>query len=346
MPASAVSGRELVKIPVDTAQRLCRAVLETAGAPQANADAQTRQLIAGDLAGRPSHGLQRLPTLIERIRNGVLDPAAEPAVSVRGAALDVDGRGGFGPVALWAAVEAAIPMARAYGVAVASVRNSGHIGMLAPYVESIARRHLIGLLLTTSEALVHPAGGSAALVGTNPIGIGVPADPEPFVLDMSTAAISAGEIMAHAERGEALPPGRAVAADGVPTTDPKAALVGAISPFGGFKGYALGLGFELLVAALTGTAMGRDVHGTLDVTEPATKGDVLIVASGDRDAADAAAITRYLDELRASPTAPGVERVLVPGDRLRAESHRRRSDGVVYPSETWQRLSQLPGASA
>ena len=218
--------------------------------------------------------------------------------------------------------------------------------MLSTYVEAIAKRALVALLLTTSEALVHPTGGRVALIGTNPIGIGVPADPEPFVLDMSTAAISAGEIIAHVQRGEALPPGRAVAADGMPTTDPKAALDGAISPFGGPKGYALGLGIELVVAALTGTALGRDVHGTLDVTEPATKGDVLIVASAERGSHHAAAITAYLDELRASPTVPGVERVLIPGDRFRAESDRRRRDGILYPADTWRRLCELPGASA
>lgn len=339
-----MSAEDPVTVSAADAEALCRAVLEAAGAPEASALAQARQLVAADLCARPSHGLQRLPTLVERIHNGVLDPAAVPAVSRRGAALDVDGRDGFGPVALWAAVEAARPIARGDGVALAAVRASGHIGMLAPYVEAVARDGLIALLLTTSEALVHPAGGSTALVGTNPIGIGVPADPEPFVLDMSTAAISAGEIIAHRERGEALPEGRAVASDGTPTTDPGAALEGAISPFGGAKGYALGLGLELLVAALTGTALGRDVRGTLDVTDPVTKGDVLVVASPGHGAAHGAALAAYLDELRASPTAPGVERVLVPGDRLRATSRRRRREGIPYPSETWRRLVRLEGA--
>src|SRR5262249_34134003 len=148
-----------------------------------------------------------------------------------------------------------------------AIRRSSHLGMLAPYVERIIAAGHIGLMLTTSEALVHPAGGRTALIGTNPIAIGIPAEPVPFVLDMSTASISAGEIMARAHTGTELPLGRAVDADGAPTTDPHRAREGSISPFGGGKGYGLALAFELLVAWATQTALGTDVRGTLDVDQ-------------------------------------------------------------------------------
>jgi LDH2 family malate/lactate/ureidoglycolate dehydrogenase len=92
---------------------------------------------------------------------------------------------------------------------------------------------------------------------------------------MATEAISRGEVIARGLRGDPLPPGAAVDADGRPTTDPVAAA--AISPFSGAKGFALGLTIELIVAALTGTAVGAEVRGTLDVTDPVTKGDLLIV---------------------------------------------------------------------
>ena len=79
---------------------------------------------------------------------------------------------------------------------------------------------LIGIALTTSEALVHPWGGRIAQIGTNPIAIAVPAEPEPFVFDMATGLVSMGKILDHGHRDAPLEPGWAVDADGEPDTRP------------------------------------------------------------------------------------------------------------------------------
>lgn len=340
---------DAVTVPAADARGLCHAVLAARGTPPAQAEAQTRLLVEADLRGRPSHGLQRLPTLAARIDNGLLDPAAEGRLRWRTSSfLAVDGGHGFGPHVTGQAIDALAGRAATDGVALGAIANASHIGMLAPYLEDLTALGLAGVMLTTSEALVHPAGGRTALVGTNPIGIGLPADPEPFVLDMSTAAISAGEVIAHAHRGDRLPEGRAVDAEGRSTTDPQAALAGAISPFGGAKGYGLALGFELLVALLTGSGLGREVVGTLDTEHRATKGDVILVVDPAAAglSAPAAFFATYLDELRTAPTAPGVEAVLIPGDRMRAERARREAEGIAYPAAVWSRLEDLAGESA
>jgi LDH2 family malate/lactate/ureidoglycolate dehydrogenase len=182
-----------------------------------------------------------------------------------------------------------------------------------------------------------------ALVGTNPIAIALPTDGEPFVMDMATGAVSKGEVIARSHRGQDLPPGSAVDADGNPTVDPVAADGGAISPFGGAKGFALGLAIELLVAALTETALGERVRGTLDVTDPVTKGDVLIVfdpiASGVAPFGER--LGEYLRELRASPPTPGSGGVTVPGDRTRAERRHRLAEGIPLPALMWRELVAL-----
>ena len=114
----------------------------------------------------------------------------------------------------------------------AAVRGANHLGILAPYAEAVADQGMIGIALTTSEALVHPSGGRTAMIGTNPVAIAVPARPDPLVLDMATGEVSMGRILRHAELGEPIPPGWAVDAAGEPTTDAAAAAAGAISPFG------------------------------------------------------------------------------------------------------------------
>jgi hypothetical protein len=142
------------------------------------------------------------------------------------------------------AMRQALQRASDTGIAAIGVRNNNHIGMLAYYAEYAARLGSVAIVLTTSEALVTPFGGAEALIGTNPIAIGFPAGPEPFVLDMATSATAMGKVIDRKHRGEPLPGGWAVAADGRPTTDASAALLGALLPFGGAKGYGLGLAVE------------------------------------------------------------------------------------------------------
>lgn len=335
---------ELVRIDPPELRLLAIEVLTGLGAEAVEAGDQAEILIEGDLRGRPSHGVQRLPVIAKRISGGLIRPGAVPEVHwAAEATLVVDGRFGFGPhVAIQALVAVAERAART-GVAAAAIRNASHLGMLAPYVERLALRGQAALALTTSEALVHPWGGRVALVGTNPVAIALPTDEEPFVMDMATGAISKGEVLARGLRGQALPPGSAVDADGRPTLDPLAADGGAISPFGGAKGYALGLAIELLVGALTQTELGERVRGTLDVTDPVTKGDLFVVFDpqaigtipfGER-------LGEYLRELRASPPAAGLSGVAIPGDRMRAERRRRLADGITLPAGLWSELQEL-----
>lgn len=314
------------------------------GASSDEAADQARALVEGDLRGRPSHGVQRLPVIVERIRRGLIRPCAKHQTVWRAEAmLAVDGGGGFGPHVTSRASKMIGERAALTGVAAAAIRNASHLGMLSLYVERLAAGGLLALAFTTSEALVHPWGGRVALVGTNPIALAVPTDGEPFVMDMATGAISKGEVIARSLRGQELPPGSAVDAQGLPTVDPAAADKGAISPFGGAKGFALGLSIELLVAALTETALGQEVRGTLDVTDPVTKGDVLMVF--DPVAAGIAPFGErlgdYLRALRASPPAPGSSGVVIPGDRAREERRRRLEDGIPLPAALWRELLGL-----
>ncbi|WP_292333247.1 Ldh family oxidoreductase [Mesorhizobium sp.] len=256
----------------------CLAALCKAGVSEEFAQLQLSLLLEAELRGTTSHGLLRLPRVVERIVSGATDPASTGKGTWRGAALlEVEGEHGLGPIVAKFALDQVTQRATTCGVAVAAIRNCDHLGMLAWYAEQVAKKGQILIALTISEALVHPWGGRQAMLGTNPIAIGVPSEPEPFVLDMATSLVSMGKIHDHANRGMPIPIEWALDANGNPTTNASAAKDGSIAPFGGAKGYALGLAFELLVTALTASATGRDVKGTLDPVHPCNKGDVFIV---------------------------------------------------------------------
>ena len=80
----------------------------------------------------------------------------------------------------------------------------------------------------------------------------------PVVFDMGTAAFMTTELMLRERRGESLPPGVALDADGAPTTDPASARQGALLPFGGHKGFGLALMVQAL-GVLAGSAL--DLEG-------------------------------------------------------------------------------------
>jgi (2R)-3-sulfolactate dehydrogenase (NADP+) len=70
-----------------------------------------------------------------------------------------------------------------------------------------------------------------------------------------------GKITMAKAAGEKIPLGWAVDADGTPTTDPTAALSGALVSSGGYKGWGFGLMAEVLAAGMTGSVNSLDVSG-------------------------------------------------------------------------------------
>lgn len=323
------------------ASAVCVRALERAGVPPTQARMQAELLLEAELRGRPSHGIQRLARIIARIRNRVADPTASGKAAWRGEALlDVDGQQGLGPVVAFEAIRQISTRARSTGIAAASIRNSNHLGMLALYAERVAEQGQILIALTTSEALVHPWGGRQAMLGTNPIAVGVPAVPRPFVLDMATSLVSMGQVHEYASRGAPLEPGWALDAHGDATLDAAAAREGAIAPFGGAKGYALGLAFELLVVALSGSAIGRAIHGTLDAAQPCNKGDVFIVIEAAPGTAGAS-VTAYLEALRASEPTDPLHPVAIPGDRAFRTRQRNLREGLPLSEDVWNGVVEL-----
>ena len=324
---------------------LITAVLRGLGANEEEAFIQADVWTEADLRGIHSHGVQRLPVMVTRIQKGLLKPNVKPDKTwSTPSVLNIDGRDGFGTSICELGLRELVPAARKNGVAVLTVRNAAHIGMVGYYAERRALEGIVCIAFTTTEVLVHPFGGAEALVGTNPIAIGIPANPRPFVLDMATSVSAMGKIIAMKHRGEKIPEGWAVDKDGRPTTDPEEAIHGSLSPAGGPKGYGLGIAIAMLGGLIPGTEIGRKVLGTLDTDYRCTVGDLFIIIDPKAfPGADTLmdGVKGYLDELRASRPAVGFKQVMVPGDpeyRLRQE---RLEKGIPHPEEVWHAAEQL-----
>lgn len=334
-----------MRVAPERLRELASGLLEARDVPSAHARLQADLLLEAELRGLPSHGLQRLPIILTRLDKGLADGRARGSGTWRRRSfLSVDGERGLGPVVVMQALEAVRPVVGETGIAIAAIRNTNHIGMLAYYAEAAARSGLICLVMSTSEALVHPFGGTQAMLGTNPVAIGIPSGDQPFVLDLATSVVSMGKINHHAMRGMPIPPGWAVDAEGWPTTDAKAARTGAIAPFGGAKGYGLGLAIELLVAALAGSELAPDVHGTLDDIHAANKGDLLIIIDAAAGDGSVRSIASYLDRLRGSRPSDPASPVAVPGDGARQRRAATERSGIELPQPLLEHLLALEAA--
>ncbi len=323
---------------------LATTLLERRGVPSDHSRLQADLLLEAELRGLPSHGLQRLPMLLSRLDRGLADAGKSGTGTWRRQAfLSVDGERGLGPVVLMNAMQTLQNALGETGIAIAAIRNANHIGMLAYYAEIAASKGLIGIVMSTSEALVHPFGGTKAMLGTNPIAIGIPAD-RPFVMDLATSVVSMGKINNHAMRDVPIPLGWAVDGKGHLTTDPQAAKTGAIAPFGGAKGYGLGLAIELLVAALAGSDLAPAVHGTLDDIHPSNKGDLLILIDAAAGNGRATSLSGYLEQLRLSPAVDAQNPVAVPGDGARRRRAGTMQSGIDLPPQLFEQLMALEAA--
>jgi L-2-hydroxycarboxylate dehydrogenase (NAD+) len=331
-----------VKVTGEIALRVAKSVLEDKGAPPAHAMLQADVLVEAEMKGHPSHGLQRLPRLLNRIERGIADPCVDGDWSWRSPSfLEGNGQRGLGPVVARRACDLIAERVHSTGVAIAGIKNSNHVGMLAYYVEYLASKGMIGIAMSSSEALVHPYGGTRALLGTNPLAIAIPTSERPMVVDLATSLVSMGKIHHHAATGTAIPQAWARDKAGMPTTDAAAAMEGSIAPFGDAKGYALGMAIELLVASIAGSALAPDIRGTLDDEAVCNKGDVLIAIGLGEQPQLLTCFTHYLDQVRHSQPAESSRPVFVPGDGATSRRNSALADGFEIAPRLWRELNEL-----
>ena len=179
-------------------------------------------------------------------------------VAERGATCLIDNRDALPYVAAQWAVEEVIQRARRNGIAFAGIRNSAHVGVMGIHLLPVAQAGMVGF--ANSPAAIPPWGGKKALFGTNPVAAAFPRKgKDPLVIDLAMTTVVRGRIMMAMRKGERIPEGWALGADGKPTTDPKEAIErGSLFPIGGAKGAMLAPMFELICAALTGAAIGTE----------------------------------------------------------------------------------------
>lgn len=322
-------------------------VYERAGVPPDDAALVADSLVQADLWGHQSHGVLRMSWYFRRLQSGAMRPVTSVAtVRERPGVAVLDGGDGIGQVIAAHAMHLAIRKAKSQGLATVAVRHSNHFGTLMYFTRMAAQAGCIAFLATNGGPAMAPWGGAKRkVVGNNPWSIAAPVPGRaPIVLDIANTGVARGKIYLARQRGEAIPAGWALDADGAPTTDPQAAIDGLILPMAQHKGYAIAAVMDVLAGVLSGSHFLSGVASPFHFDRRSGAGHFLTVhdieafmARGEYDRR----IEAFIRELKAAPLAQGCDEIRYPGEVEAQAAERHAREGLRLPIDTWTDLGAI-----
>ncbi|MBS7742447.1 MULTISPECIES: Ldh family oxidoreductase [unclassified Chelatococcus] len=296
-------------------------------------------LVDADLSGHDTHGSRQVDFYVERLKRGEVDGLARPTIeSDMGGLVRIAGNRAFGQIAGAFAARLGAERAARDGSCIVCLSGSGHLGRNGRWAEIAADRNVGSLHFgqgIPQSGPVAPHGGREGRLNTNPIALGLPgATPhEPIVLDCATSAVSGSTIKQAHDRGTSLDTPCLVKTDGTVTTDPAAFMAGdaAVMTFGGFKGFGLSVFSEILstIVATAGDAR-PSTNSLFSIYFSVEK----LMSLGDYEERLAA----YRDRVVTCPPLPGVDTVMLPGDRSREARRRAAERGFTLTADTAQHV--------
>ncbi len=323
---------------------LAEKVFAAAGCERDEARRVGGRLVESNLVGHDSHGVIRIPSYVEWLKNGkVLANQSLRVVSENDAIAVVDGQFGLGQTVGEEAMELGIGKAAKHGVSVVALRNSGHLGRIGDWAEMATEAGMISIhFVNTSGAgmMVAPFGGIDRRLSVSPIAAGIPTgEGEPIILDMSGCAVAEGKVRVALNQGATLPDGCLIDSEGNPTNDPELFYgdpPGSILPIAGHKGSGLLFIIELLAGALTGSSCsnpenaGRVANGMLSI--------IIDRAFFGSAAEFYPEVDRFVEFVKSSRTVDENGEILLPGEVEQRTKAKRLEHGIDLDEVTWSQI--------
>jgi len=307
-----------MQLSITEATDLVVRALTRAGMSAHAAGLVAAHLVDAALCGHEFSSLPRTLAIVEEMR-GKPPPGEVRLVREDRFSAHIDGGDNVAYAVSIVAIDKAVEICGKHGIAIVTANNTWFSGRLAYYVERAARQGYVAVHTTNTTARVAPYGGIERLMGTNPIAFAFPSEDDPLIVDIGTSSTTWGDVVLARTKGEPLPEGVAVDAQGRPATDPDAALEGAFLPWGGQRGSALSLAIQLL-GMLAGSA--PVIHDVSDyglfflLIDP----DALMPGGEYR-----ARVSELRRTIAANRPLAGTSKVRVPGDG----SLQRRREGIA-----------------
>lgn len=345
-----------LRINYDALKNFCEHVFQGYGFPEEESRIITDVLLAADLGGIESHGVQRLIRYHREITEGMVDINAQPEI-VKETPLSavIEGKDAMGQTLGYRAMRMAIEKAKKCGIGIVAVRNSNHYGIAGYYAKMASDEHLIGICMTNTEAIMVPTFGKQAMLGTNPIAFAMPAGKETFLFDAATTVVPRGKLEVYAKKDGTLKPGWAVDENGRESTDAERVLGniiaktgGGILPLGGageetsgYKGYGFGMICEICTAILSSGTTSNYIYKTphrSNICQFYMAADYGMF--GDREDLEAR-LAKLMKEIRESDKAEGQERIYIHGEKGEISKEEVLRNGVPVQEKTYEEMRMI-----
>ena len=342
-----------VTIGADTLRDFVAQIFAAAGCNAEEAARIGKHLVGANLAGHDSHGVIRVPRYVQWLGMDRVRAGQQPTIVAESPNhAVVDGNLGFGQTIGPITVDLGIAKAKAAGLSVVTLRNSGHIGRIGDWAERAAEAGLVSIHFVNVGLgeVVAPFGGTERRFGTNPLCIGVPQpDGPPLLLDFATSMVAEGKVLVASNGGKPIPPDALIGPDGAMSGDPAVLYgptagttvrdpgngVGALRAFGDHKGSGIAFMCEILAGCFAGSPTASPVPG--NQRGGIVNGMVSIYLDPHHfgGAGFAQSARDFAEHVRQSrPAQPGGT-VMVPGDAEARTRAIRLRDGVPLQAETW-----------
>lgn len=334
----------MIRVSFDEVQNKLATVLRSLEFNDERASLSARLFAETTCDGVYSHGVNRFPRFVAMIRNGSVDPAADPRVVSRFGALERwDGRRGPGNLNAHAAMARAVTLSHEHGIGCVALANTNHWMRGGTYGWQAANAGVIGICWTNTMPNVPPWGGVQTAIGNNPLVIAVPRAGGHLVLDIAMSQFSYGALESYRRRGEMLPVEGGFDAEGKLTRDPTAIEASQrLLPVGFWKGSGLAVMLDLIASI---TALGNATHQIANDPLRETGLSQMFIAIDPTTLKDAAKLDQIADQvvasLHRSPPAEEAKSVRFPGEntlRLREENRRL---GLPVDAAVWDEICKM-----
>ncbi|MGX9933740.1 Ldh family oxidoreductase [Advenella kashmirensis] len=336
-----------LRIAVAELQRFTESIFLAAGLKGVHAGLVADSLVMSDLRGTHSHGIVRVPFLIDRLVKGGAN--ADPQIKVvreASATALLDGDRALGAVTATHAMRMAMEKAHTVGIGFVAVNNSDFIGACAHYALMAMPENMIGIAWTNGYPGMTPWGGSVNTIGNNPIAFAAPGLTQgPVVLDMALSVAAGGKVRLAAKNNRRIPTDWIIDRHGKSTDNPAdLAAGGALLPLG-YKGYGLAVFGEILCGVLTGSRILSEIPAWFVDTQRDIGNGHIHMAIDISKFIEPDAFKRRVDEmammLKKTPLLADMQEILLPGERAWRVQKEQQITGIRISGAVWSDLLEL-----
>jgi 3-dehydro-L-gulonate 2-dehydrogenase len=206
------------------------------------------------LEGVYSHGVNRFPRFVKNIKQGFINPHAEPTLVHKAGSLEQwNGNLGPGPLNAVFAAERVMNIAEENGIGLLALANTNHWMRGGTYGWQAARKGFVFIGWTNTEPNMPAWGAKDARLGNNPLVLAIPFENEAIVLDFAMTQFSYGKMETYRLEDKQLPYNGGFNENGELTKDPGEILKSwRALPIGYWKGAGLSLLLDIMAAILSG----------------------------------------------------------------------------------------------